>query len=275
MAEHTIVAVYDSVAQAEAAMRDLQTAHVPTEAIGRHSQSGGTGSGSTARKWERKPGFWESLFGGATDHDSTIYDRSIESGSTVITVKTPDEYHDAVEAILERHNPVDLDDRAALYASTPMTSGSTASAFVTGARSDTQATSGDKIELAEESLAVGKRAVRGGTTRVRRYVVETPVEEQVSLRDEKVTLERRPVSDGRPATTADFTDKTIEMEETREEAVVSKTARVTEEVALRKEATERTETVRDTVRREEVKVEQVPGQSATTPNKAAVPQKPV
>jgi hypothetical protein len=52
---------------------------------------------------------------------------------------------------------------------------------------------------------VGKRAVRGGTTRVRRYVVETSVEELVSLRDEKVTLERRPVTDGRPAAAADFT----------------------------------------------------------------------
>jgi len=261
MAEHTIVAVYDSEARADAAMRDLQAAHVPPEAIGRHAKKG---TGSDAGTWERRPGFWESLFGGAMDHDPTIYDRSIDSGSTVITVKTPDEHHDAVEAILDRHNPVDLDERASLYGSTTPSAGTAGS--VTTARSATQASPDDKIQLAEESLAIGKRAVRGGTTRVRRYVVETPVEEQVRLRDEKVTLERRPVTDGRAATTADFTDKTIEVSESREEAVVSKTARVTEEVALRKEATERTETVRDTVRRDEVKVEQVPGQSTPTLN---------
>ena len=92
-------------------------------------------------------------------------------------------------------------------------------------------------------MSVGKRAVSGGTTRIRRYVVETPVQEQVTLHGEKVTMERRPVTDGRPVGDADFTDKTIEMTETSEEAVVSKTARVTEEVSLRKEASDRVETV--------------------------------
>jgi len=50
--------------------------------------------------------------------------------------------------------------------------------------------------------------------------------------------------------------------------VVAKTARVKEEIALRKEATERVETVRDTVRREDVEIEQVPGErvsAGTTP----------
>ena len=88
---------------------------------------------------------------------------------------------------------------------------------------------------------------RGGT-RIRRFVVETPVEESVSLHSEKVTLERRPVTDGRPGTDS-FSDKTMEMTESAEEAVVSKTARVYEEVGLRKEATDRVETVRDTVRK--------------------------
>ena len=141
----------------------------------------------------------------------------------------------------------------------------TGAASATGvARSTVTGGEGDTIQLAEEKLAIGKRAVMGGTTRIRRYVVETPVEEKVALHEEKVTIERRPVTDGRPVGTADFTDRTIEMTESREEAVVSKTARVVEEIALRKEATERVETVKDTVRRDEVKVEQVPGQSTTT-----------
>jgi stress response protein YsnF len=59
-----------------------------------------------------------------------------------------------------------------------------------------------------------------------------------------------PVSDGRSVTGADFAEKVVEMTETAEEAVVSKTARVKEEVLISKDATERTETVRDTVRRE-------------------------
>ena len=70
-------------------------------------------------------------------------------------------------------------------------------------------------------------------------------------------VDRRPVTGGQPV--ANFTDKTIEMTETHEEPVISKTARVTEEVSLHKEVTDRVETVRDTVRRDEVEVEQVPG----------------
>ena len=48
------------------------------------------------------------------------------------------------------------------------------------------------MKLSEERLAVGKRAVTDGTTRIRRYVTETPVEKTISLHNEKVTLDRRP-----------------------------------------------------------------------------------
>ena len=65
------------------------------------------------------------------------------------------------------------------------------------------------------------------------------------LREEKVTVERRPVD--RPATEADFAaagKDVIEMTETAEEPVVTKQARVVEEVVVHKEVTEHTETVR-------------------------------
>ena len=52
-----------------------------------------------------------------------------------------------------------------------------------------------------------------------------------------------------------FKERTIEVEERGEEAVVSKEARVVEEVVVRKEADQRTETVSDTVRKTEVDVE--------------------
>jgi stress response protein YsnF len=42
---------------------------------------------------------------------------------------------------------------------------------------------------------------------------------------------------------------------TDEEAVVGKTARVKEEIVVHKEATDRVETVRDTVRRQDVEIE--------------------
>ena len=125
---------------------------------------------------------------------------------------------------------------------------------------------GDTLQLAEEFLNVGKRAVRGGTTRIRRYTVEKPVEENVTLHNERVVLDRRPVTDGRVLANADFTDKTISMTEMNEEAVVSKTARVVEEIGLHKEASDRVETVRDTLRKDDVEVEQVPTTERSEPS---------
>ncbi len=111
------------------------------------------------------------------------------------------------------------------------------------------------IPLVEERLTVGKREVKHGRVRIRSCAVETPVEEQVRLREEHVHVERRAVD--RPATDADrlFEERALEATETAEEAMVQKEARVREEVTLRKEATERTETVHDTVRRTEVEIE--------------------
>jgi uncharacterized protein (TIGR02271 family) len=111
------------------------------------------------------------------------------------------------------------------------------------------------IPVTEEQLQVGKRTVQRGGVRVRTYVVETPVEEPVRLRDETVRVERRAIDSDRPASEADFQERTVEVTETDEEAVVAKSARVTEEVVISKDVQERTEPVRETVRRTEVEVD--------------------
>jgi stress response protein YsnF len=83
--------------------------------------------------------------------------------------------------------------------------------------------------------------------------VETPVQQQVSLYDEKVIVERRkPVTDA--VTGETLTEVTIEMIETSERPVVGKSVKVREEVVVRRERTQRIETVRDTVRRDEIEV---------------------
>jgi len=110
------------------------------------------------------------------------------------------------------------------------------------------------IPIAEERLRVGKRVAHAGRVRVRSYVVETPVEEQVHLREEHVRVERRAADSPGIAGEDLFRERVIEAEESIEEAVVSKEARVTGEVVVNKESTERTETIRDTVRRTEVEV---------------------
>ena len=81
------------------------------------------------------------------------------------------------------------------------------------------------IPLAEEQLEVGKRTVDRGTTRVRRYVVEKPVEQNVTLHGERVTIERRRPVEGTSAAGGAFEERTIEVQETEEVPVVGKTTR--------------------------------------------------
>ena len=256
MNEEIIVAVYDTEAHADAAVRDLETAHVPSEAISRHA---GTGSASGAAVSNansgRGQGFWSSLFGGEPENDTAVYDRSLESGSSVVTVRVPGEHVDGVTRILERHDPIDIDERAASFGLD--TNHATTGAAGTPASHEAALPSGGEevIALSEEQLTVGKRLVNHGTTHIRRFVVETPVEENVTLHTERVSIDRRPPSAGSRVDNADFTDRNIEVTETDEEAVIGKTARVKEEVVVHKEATDRVETVRDTVRRQDVEIE--------------------
>src|SRR5690349_25057759 len=111
------------------------------------------------------------------------------------------------------------------------------------------------IPLGEEVLEVGKRTENRGTARVHRYVVETPVEKQVALQSERVVIERRrPVED--KVTGEVLTEVTVEVVETEEVPVVRKGVRLREEVVVRTERSQRFETVRETVRRDEVDIRQ-------------------
>ena len=117
------------------------------------------------------------------------------------------------------------------------------------------------LPVMQESLQVGKREVQRGGVHVHSFITETPVEESVRLREERVTVERHPAN--RPVTVEDaaaFKDGSFEVRQTAEEVVVAKEARVVEEVVINKQVSERTETVRDTVRRTDVVVEDLSGQ---------------
>jgi uncharacterized protein (TIGR02271 family) len=285
LSDETIVAVYDSSEHAESAVRDLKNAGVPSSAIQRHGQGGAASGATTSTAAAHPTGFWASLFGGEPEHehDTAVYDRSMESGSSVVTVKAPEEHLTQVLDILERHDPIDLDERAASYGlAAGATTTTTTTAPIATEASSASATpprqtaapqqEGEQVvSLSEEQLHVGKRLVNRGTTRIRRFVVETPVEEAVTLHSERASVERRPVAAGETMA-PDFTDRTVEVTETDEEAVVAKTARVKEEVVIKKAATEHVETVRDTVRREDVEITR--DGTASAPSGLTAPRSP-
>ena len=178
-----------------------------------------------------------------------VYEESVQQGGTLVTLRVDDNEVDKAMSIIERHNAVDMNDRLSKV--------QTGSATDTGrARGAVQGEAA--IPVIEEQLQVGKRQVERGGVRIYSHVSERPVEEQVRLREEHVRVERHPVD--RPVSEADMArlrEGTIEVTEMAEEAVVQKSARVVEEVIVGKDVQELTQTVRDTVRRTDVEVEQV------------------
>lgn len=178
-----------------------------------------------------------------------------------MVVNARDDLADRGLELMQRLQAVDLDERMAQWRQEGWTH-TPSSAAATGSREQPRARprgveAGEAtIPVVEEELSVGTRQVEHGRVRIHTRVEARPVEESVQLREETVTVERRPVD--RPATAADLEagkDETIEITETSEEAVVSKRARVVEEVVVHKEAAEHTETVRGTVRHTEVDVD--------------------
>jgi uncharacterized protein (TIGR02271 family) len=200
------------------------------------------------------PSMWErikSAFGFASEEDRSAYEEAARRGGALLSVRVPEDQLDEAASIIERHHPVDLDKRIEEWRGVQAAAGTTATE---GAQ---------RVPIASEELQVGKRAVRRGGVRVHTHVSETPVEEQVTLREEQAYVERRPTERVTEPGEAAFQERTIEVQETGEEPVVAKQARVVEELEVGKEATERRETVRDTVRKTEVDVDR----EETTPKK--------
>ncbi len=283
----TITAMFDDRAHADAAVQQLtQQLGIASSDIQMHAADATPTAGETAAA-STDTGFWASLkdlF--VPDEDRTTYAEGMRRGSIVVSATVEEGKLEQAMDVLEGHGAVDLDTREAEWrqegwtgtqavapdatvASVPAAAGlgvaatgtvvgstTRAVAPATAAATTTARVGGEEvIPIVEENLRVGKRDVERGRVRVRSYVVETPVSEQVMLHQEHVDVERRVVD--RPVTGADalFQDRTIEATETAEEAVIAKEARVTGEVVIRKEATERTETVKDTVRRTEVEID--------------------
>lgn len=254
----TVVAVFENYAAAERAVAALVSGGFPRDTIQITSDTsyrsdaatgntGLSGHEPTDASGGGLGGFFRRLFG-ADEEYAGHYDEAVRRGGAVVSVVTTDEERAA--DILERSDAVNVEERAA----SSRQQGNDAPMSRERARTGDQS-----IPVVREEIHVGKRDVQRGGVRVFSTVQQRPVEEQVQLREEHVRVDRRAVD--RPATDADFRgqDEVIELREMAEEPVVAKSARVVEEVVLGKETTQRTETIHDTVRNTEVKVENLGG----------------
>jgi uncharacterized protein (TIGR02271 family) len=267
MTTRTVTAMFNSRADAERAAQQLSSELGVDRAMVRTSPE--SVAGNSVTQPGQDTGFLASLKNlFLPEEDQYAYAEGVRRGSVLVTATVDEGEVNRASGILESAGAVDLDEQEASWrksgwsgydASTASATPLPAATAISGETAKTAAASGrdEVIPVVEEKLVVGKRDVGRGSVRVRSYVVERPVEQQVSLHEERVDVDRRPVD--RPLTEADraaaFQDRTIEATATSEEAVVGKEARVVEEIALRKESSDRTETVRDTVRKTEVEVE--------------------
>jgi stress response protein YsnF len=265
--DKTIVGVFDDRTEAEQVRNQLVNLGLSTDDIvvqgSGAAGSTGTTSGQAHSSHEGGiKGFFRSLFGMDDDDATGHYAEAVRRGSHVVcaTART-DAQAERVATAMRTAGAVDVDSRAARWREQGWT----------GYRDDAPALSAGelaqerelnmaqrtRIPVVEEAVQVGKRTVERGGVRVFTRVVEQPVEEQITLREEHATIERHAVD--RPVTDADLDalrDGTIEVRETVEEPVVQKVARVREEIEVGKRVDERTETIRDTVRHTEVDVDE-------------------
>ena len=255
----TITALFDNLADAQRAQERLVEAGLSRNQISIVAQNT---SGATVTEPSRKEGgFWEALADlFLPEEDRYTYAEGIRRGGQLVTVRTEETNIDRVISAIEECGPVDIDRQAEEWRKAGWSAGATGAAGAGGTRAAGAAnrtSEGEEvIPVVVERLNIGKREVERGGVRVRSYVVETPVQEQVTLREEHVSVERRPVNQpvsGDPSRL--MQERTIDVTESTEKAVVGKEAVVREELVVRKDAEERTETVSDTVRRTEVEVD--------------------
>ena len=176
-------------------------------------------------------------------------------GGFLLTVNSDDAEAAQVHAVLEGSSAVDMVEREQTLKSEGYVAPVPAAPIMAAPVSPPS--EGDTLEVVEERLRVGVRQVDRGGVRVRAYVVETPVQQTVTLRDETVELERHALNTSAADTANLFEGRVIELTETVEDVVVGKETRVVEEITVHKQAGERVEIVNDTVRHTEVEVEQV------------------
>ena len=282
--QSAVVAVFRNRTDADAAANDLKAngfgaadIFVSSDAstVDPASQPGGAYSDTGAYSHREHEGgivgWFKSVFGQEEHGDRSYYENAVNSGHSFLSVDVTDGTVERAAGILNGHNPVDVhreDGPAGIETRDPLVAAPPTGAVPaygagtvpTGSRAGQES---GAIPVVREELKVGKRSVLKGGVRVYSRVIDEPVEETIRLREEQVRVDRTPVN--REATAADLRpgqEQVFEVKEFAEEPVVSKQARVVEEVRVHKDETERTETIQESVRHTEVDVENVPAGSS-------------
>jgi uncharacterized protein (TIGR02271 family) len=260
---------------------DRSDVHVQEGASAGSANAAGASTGSTQGEDEHGmmasiKHFFGSLFGDddAASARSGVYSEAVRRGTSVVVVDAQDdERAESAASLLHELGAIDVDERAQQWRTEGWTGGADPQRQPARSTSNNldaqraldkgkvQAGTEGVMDVVQEELQVGKRSVDRGGVRVIQRVSEKPVRELLHLREEHAVVDRRPVD--REATAEDlsnFREGTLEVREVAEEPVVSKRARVVEEVRVGKDVQEREQTIEDSVRRKDVDIERIEGQ---------------
>jgi len=280
MAYETIVAVFDTRDHADAAVKALKAGGFANADISIFDDDRLASGKKTLAPGVKEAGLWHRLFGSDVyEHEAAVYHQTVEHGGVVVSARVMDSEVAHATAILDMHHPVDVHDRA-------VTSGIAPAAHIEAAEKKIDAVplvAGQQVavsqklaevhdgilRLAEEQLEVGKRMIQTGRTRVRRFITERETSADVTLHDEHAEVLRRAISDPKYVGAIDWADGEIEVIETAEQALANKTARIVEEVSLKKIGTDRVETVKEKLRRQQAEVERIGPDGKVIPKSGA------
>ncbi len=259
----TIVGLYDDRATANKVVKDLESRGFGEDHLRYASNEKGTRSNyEVDTKTGATP---DALKGyGVPDDEVDFYAEAVRRGGTLIVTRVHDQDANTAAEIMARHNPVPFGERD--YDTYEADADVYDEKKIAEERERYADQAQARFQEIEEQLKIGKREYISGGVRVHKYVDTDMVEETLRLREEHIDVDRRAVDRELTPEEADaaFREDEIELTERAEEAVVSKTARVTGEVAVGKETRVREETVGGEVRSTRVEVEKTSGQGATT-----------
>ena len=250
-----VVGLFELRSDAEAALNDLVNNNYDRSHIDLKEQYSETSQHSLASVRHELEGE------GVPESDAKLFEEGMRSGDALAIAHTDDDRAELAREIMNRHGALDIHDafaqRGSYLDAAPIAAAAVAAAPIVAERREN--TAGEVVvPVVEEELAVGKRQIQRGGVRVFQRVEERPVSETVTLRDETVSIERHAVDRAVTNTDTAFAQTAdVVLTETHEVPVVTKDARVVEEVVVGKTATDRVETVRDTVRRTDVEVEDI------------------
>lgn len=249
MASEKIVTLFDTLDHAQGAERNLVKAgfsdHDISVVHGRDLDRDSTVFKDTS--------IWQRLFGNDVEPEQAeIYSEAVQKNGAVLTLVVKDEdAHARAIGILNRHQLVDVPAKAR-GGDTTQNVAATAQQrpHLTGNESQDEI-----LQLAKEELEVGKRLIKEGTTRIRRYVTKEDVSRTINLREQHAEVVRNAINRPVNAADVDWSEKSVVVDELVEKPVVNKTAHVVEEVVVKKVNTDHNQEIKDSVRQQHVDVE--------------------